>query len=789
MKGNRYLGLLAAFAVLAASPSAQEIRNDPPHKTATAESSILYPGSFRPQINDRFVLHPVRPENPDPPIEIGLSRSPLSQLGGTMAEQRAHLLAKYPGIDATGWVPPDPTLGVGPSHVIITVNSSIAFFEKGTGAKVFQQTFSDFFSGLWESNFIFDPKVFYDKGSGRFFVIVLEQNDNPRISALLIAVSATSNPTGAWHRYRVNVRDTVGGVDSWFDYPGWGYNKDAIVTTGNMFSFSSSFTGIQFVSIRKAELLTGDAAVVNKWLYTNQGGSVQVAETHDLAQPVVYAVNAPTTSTMRLWAVTDPAGTPAITNTSVTVPQWTIANAAAPSTNGRFLDVVGNRIMNAAFRNGTLVTNHTVTGSGDSRNRVRWYAFNTGSWPTSGSPTLQQSGDILGGDGEHFFMGSVTMNKHGDIASIFTRSSTSIVADIMMSGRVSGDPAGYMGAPSLMESSAGASYTNTSGTKRWGDYSMITVDPTDDTTFWGVHMSGNATGGWRTSFFRFWVSVQLQRLTLREAERIGGQPGQGTVRLVGPAPAGGAIVDITTDPASAASANPTVTVPQNVWAANFPIATHGVDTDTWVRIVASYNSATDTKWLLVKRAKLSQLFGTTQIVGGRNGTMSVYLNGLAGPAGALVTLASDNPAVLQVPASVRVQAQRSRFDFTYTTKGVAANTLVTISGTFRNETKIRHVIVTPARLEYLTVQSPTITGGQSMTGTLRFNGQTPPGGALVTMASSDPAASVPASVSVPAFVDRRNFTINTSPVTAPTPVTIEGTYQGITRSISITVMP
>jgi hypothetical protein len=113
------------------------------------------------------------------------------------------------------------------------------------------------------------------------------------------------------------------------------------------------------------------------------------------------------------------------------------------------------------------------------------------------------SGNIIGASGVHHHMPAVSTNSVGDISTMFTRSSTSITADIMVAGRKVTDPSGTMGLPINLESSSGNNY----GSGRWGDYFGVDVDPVDDTTFWGIGMGVAANNSWRTSIFSWTISA------------------------------------------------------------------------------------------------------------------------------------------------------------------------------------------------------------------------------------------------------------------------------------------
>ena len=83
----------------------------------------------------------------------------------------------------------------------------------------------------------------------------------------------------------------------------------------------------------------------------------------------------------------------------------------------------------------------------------------------------------------------------------------------------------------------------------------------------------------------------------------------------------------------------------------------------------------------------------------------------------------------------------------------------------------------------------TITGGQSATGTVNLTGPTPSAGALVSLSSANPAASVPSSITIPANSSSASFTISTTTVTTTTVGNITATYSGASKSAILTVNP
>src|SRR5207253_2282360 len=131
-------------------------------------------------------------------------------------------------------------------------------------------------------------------------------------------------------------------------------------------------------------------------------------------------------------------------------------------------------------------------------------------------------------------------------------------------------------------------------------------------------------------------------------------------------------------------------------------------------------------------------------------TGTVTLSGPAPTGGAVVSLSSSNPSVAAVPASVTVPAGASSASFLATTSAVVASTAFTISAAYGGASRTASLTVTPptATLSSLTLTPPTRRASAlSSTGTVTLSGPAPTGGAVVSLASSNPSvAAVPASV-------------------------------------------
>jgi hypothetical protein len=124
---------------------------------------------------------------------------------------------------------------------------------------------------------------------------------------------------------------------------------------------------------------------------------------------------------------------------------------------------------------------------------VRWYELRD----SGAGWGIQQQGTFAP-DSDQRWMGSAAMNGNGSLALGYSVSSHATYPSIRYTGRLAGDPPGLM-TQGEGEIVAGAGYQqHTSG--RWGDYSMLAVDPTDDCTFWYTqeYYASASNAGWQT---------------------------------------------------------------------------------------------------------------------------------------------------------------------------------------------------------------------------------------------------------------------------------------------------
>jgi len=164
------------------------------------------------------------------------------------------------------------------------------------------------------------------------------------------------------------------------------------------------------------------------------------------------------------------------------LPQPGITNPA------QYLDILSYRqrpTFRLAYRNfktyESLVTNQSVEALPGVAG-ARWYEIRR----TNGTYSLYQQGTYAPNDGVHRWMGSIAMDKLGNMALGFSVvNGTNVFPGIRYTGRLAGDPLGQMtlGEGTIINGTGVQTTTNS----RWGDYTDMTVDPTDDRTFWYVN--------------------------------------------------------------------------------------------------------------------------------------------------------------------------------------------------------------------------------------------------------------------------------------------------------------
>src|SRR5918992_2468512 len=163
-----------------------------------------------------------------------------------------------------GFVPPDTHVATGPAHIVEVTNTTIAYYSRVTGRRLFIQDLHIFFAPAGFVTFGFDPVVSYDDIAERFVVAMVDENDAIEKGFLLYAVSNSSDPLeGFTEMHRIDVTESGIVLDETVlpDFPKLGWNADAHVITFNMFGAAGQgFDHVSVIIIDKSTALDGDIA-------------------------------------------------------------------------------------------------------------------------------------------------------------------------------------------------------------------------------------------------------------------------------------------------------------------------------------------------------------------------------------------------------------------------------------------------------------------------------------------------------------------------------------------------
>lgn len=406
--------------------------------------------------------------------------------------------------------PPDTNGDVGPNHYVQIVNTDFAVFNK-SGTVLYGpvpiNTLWSGFGGGCQTNNDGDPVVVYDSISDRWVISQFSVSTKPYLQC--VAVSQTGDPTGAYYRYSFSYGNT-----DFPDYPKMGVWPDAYYITFNIFANGSTFSGARACAYDRSKMLTGQAATQQCFNTSNQFGGVLPSDLDGAQTPPAGSPNylvglGSAANQLAYWKFHVDWSTPA--NSTFTGPATLATANFSEACNGgtcipqagttRKLDSLADRLMfRLAYRNlgdhEALVVNHSVT-SGSSTG-IRWYELR----PAGGNLSIFQQGTYAP-DSNYRWMGSIAMDQSGNIGLGFSVSGTTIHPQIHYTGRLASSPAGQLdqGEASMIDGAGSQTGTLT----RWGDYSMIAVDPSDDCTFWytNEYIPANGSFNWKTRIASF----------------------------------------------------------------------------------------------------------------------------------------------------------------------------------------------------------------------------------------------------------------------------------------------
>ncbi|HJU38364.1 MAG TPA: hypothetical protein VJ724_02235, partial [Tahibacter sp.] len=431
-----------------------------------------------------------------------------------------------------GGVPPDTNGDVSPTHFIQWINTSWAIFDKTTGARLNGPTagnsFFAGFGGRCQTTNAGDPLAIWDDRAQRW---VMSQFTTGANASQCVAVSTTSDPLGTYYRYEFKWPQTP--VQVFGDYPHMGVWSDEsarqnayLLVTHEFNASTSAFLGAAYIALDRDKMLAG-APAAQVAVIRFPGLDAYGAEPAHLDGPRhAKAGSCPTfvhfdasSADYLFWDMCLDWTTPANTTLSSTpqriasrtpfVPNYTAVPQLGSSVP---LDAFGTHIMyrasSRAFAPGSptrlsMVVNHAVNGP-SGQNAIRWTHFDlaqpgqrfdqifANGFETTGAvattialdKTIVDEGTYAP-DNHNRWMGGIAIDQGGNIGVGYSVSSATINPRLAINGRTLTDTDGLLrDEQSCTPATTGSQTGSFSGRGRWGDYASMSVDPSDECTFW-----------------------------------------------------------------------------------------------------------------------------------------------------------------------------------------------------------------------------------------------------------------------------------------------------------------
>jgi len=497
----------------------------------------------------------------DGAVQDGPAPSPAT-IGSTQSNFEG--LSNQDNFDIFGFRvnPPDPVGDVGPNHYVEMVNLTFAVYSK-MGTRILGPVDT---GTLWADFPIEDctdpsgdPVVLYDQTSDRWLLTQFTTRGLDPLTPTApfyncVAVSQTSDPTGAYYRYAfITQPDLEDGGYFFPDYPKYGVWRDTYIMTTRDFGFDDRY-GISVYGLEKNKMVNGEpnaravqffledrvvplSLIGDGLLPPDLDGSTKPK--NDVPAPIVGTQDngggyGGTFDALNIWefdvkwrstpiaSINLKTQLPVASFDSI-FPCGVVPGSQPPNardclpqpgvTDGsQYLDILSYRqrpTWRLAYRNKgsyeSMVTNQSVEALPGVAG-VRWYELRR----TGGTYSLHQQGTYAPTDGVHRWMGSAAADKNGSIALGYSVvNGTNVFPGIRYTGRLADDPLGQMtlGEGTVINGTAAQTALNS----RWGDYTSLNLDPVDDCTFWYVNeyytVAGAASApngnGWQTRIASF----------------------------------------------------------------------------------------------------------------------------------------------------------------------------------------------------------------------------------------------------------------------------------------------
>jgi hypothetical protein len=473
--------------------------------------------------------------------------------GSALLPQTPEPVTSWKAMDATGGLPADAQIAVSTTHIVVTNNAVLAYFDKA-GTWLGTVTAKDFYSplGLNVNSFepapindYFDLRAIFDPVRKRFWVVGLGVNEDWRTLApadkrhiRAVAVSKSENPLDGWYMYWMdavphwqhNVADDVYHLGDCSDYPTLGIDSTLFheIHAVNNFDADGNRTFRYYrVTFHSADAMAAGlpGPQVPGWQFwdlKNPDGSTPTrliqSVVHHTATPRSFYVSRLGTDQLVVWSLTKALQPDQkISAVAVTIPTAWNDPADAPQHDQAYSDRkliemtnLGTSPLKAVFRDGFL---YVVTNDAFSLNfsltAVRYIRMLVNNYPLiSTSAGAKFVSSIFGFEGSEFVAYSgwpaVEVNKDGNAAIVYARSSASLNPEVRFSTHFASEP--DIRPNRLLKAGEGPyRMFNVASPLRWGDTAGASVDPKDDTAIWMAQEYATAYDGLHDKNYAIWV--------------------------------------------------------------------------------------------------------------------------------------------------------------------------------------------------------------------------------------------------------------------------------------------
>jgi hypothetical protein len=455
------------------------------------------------------------------PARVSITPKHAPPIQGNLTNRNGATFANSAGTGVScNCAPPDVDIAAGNTQVVEVVNLAMEVYSKGTSTtapSLLLRTGLRSFFGIPSTTRITDPRVVYDDVWDRWVITLtrVASSSTDTVHQFYLAASTTSSATGSFFKYTMNWSLGFGTTaGDWMDFPGLGFDQDAIAMTGVFFDTpDGGFKTSGVIGMAKARLYNGlgisfpikgfSTGVIQPNIVLDQNARMFLL-TANTASDRVDVVTCTEMEKPGSMACSIKAG-PGVGFNMAPPPSAVQPGSAVP------IDTLDGRFENRGYQVGSSVWQaNTISAAGLPTPNFYQYNSSTNGLTQQGCPggTCQWFNSSIANSND--FNASIAANALGEAFVTWNSSSSTVRIQARFSGRHVGDALNSMNSPGTLMFQSPSTYTlATSGEppRRWGDYSGTTLDPQNygsgaQRRAWVANEKVESNGTWGSRFAR-----------------------------------------------------------------------------------------------------------------------------------------------------------------------------------------------------------------------------------------------------------------------------------------------